>query len=72
MEEEVRRCVNEVKQILQDHGPYDGIYGFSLGAMLATCLCAEETWKGAKVAVRFVVLACAGEVPHGMIMTGRN
>ena len=58
----VERCLAEIQQVIQRYGPYDGIYGFSLGAMLATCLCSARTWRLVQGENRpkFVILACAG------------
>lgn len=56
-------CLKELKQIIEEYGPYDGIYGFSFGALLATILASEDTWQelfGQGIQIRFVLLACAG------------
>jgi hypothetical protein len=49
---------------IEVHGPYDGIYGFSQGAVVATLLCSETVWRGLgkldACPFRFAVLGCAG------------
>jgi len=49
---------------LQTHGPYDGVYGFSQGAVMATLLCSETVWRGigglTACPFRFAILANAG------------
>lgn len=53
-----------VLQHVAEHGPYDGVYGFSQGALMATLLSSETVWRGIgqldRCPFRFAVLACAG------------
>jgi len=49
---------------IEAHGPYDGIYGFSQGAVVATLLTSETVWRGLgkmdACPFRFALLGCAG------------
>jgi hypothetical protein len=52
-----------VLEHIKIHGPYDGIYGFSQGGVMATLLCSETVWSGLgkldTCPFRFAVLGCA-------------
>lgn len=47
---------------VDNHGPYDGVYGFSQGAFMAACLCNPTVWRGlcgrTACPFRFAILAC--------------
>lgn len=52
------------------HGPYDGVYGFSQGALMATLLCSTTVWRGvgglSECPFRFAILD-----EHGPTLTPR-
>lgn len=61
---DLERAMRRVLNVAIRHGPYDGIYGFSQGAAIATCLSlpgvaerlgGQRTWK-------FVICACGVDV----------
>ena len=59
----VEQSLRDVMAIVDKYGPYDGIYGFSQGATIVTCLSSPSVW-GAVFGLDqcpwdFVILACA-------------
>eukprot|EP01051_Picozoa_sp_SAG22_P006857 SAG22_NODE_464_length_10191_cov_14.495541_4_plen_300_part_00 len=54
----------DVAACIAQHGPYDGLYGFSQGALLVSVLAAPVGWRDTlgldRCPVRFVICACAG------------
>lgn len=58
------RSLRDVAAVAAAYGPYDMVYGFSLGASMATALCCPEVWGEllhcAAPPFRFIVSACAG------------
>ena len=60
--------LREIMAVIDQHGPYDGIYGFSLGGSVAACLCSPAVYSGmfgrAGPPVEKVILACAGGSSH--------
>jgi hypothetical protein len=60
----LEQSLRDVMSIVEKYGPYDGIYGFSQGATVTTCLSSRNCWNGVfgleKCPWNFVILACAG------------
>ena len=58
--ESLRRIIG----VIREHGPYDGVYGFSQGATVAAMLCSETCWRHlgglSEPPFRFAILANAG------------
>lgn len=58
------QSLREASAIIAAHGPYDIIYGFSMGAAFATALCTPAIWSSflelPAPPCRFVICACAG------------
>ena len=42
----LHHSLQRVIAIIEAHGPYDAIYGFSQGAFMAACICNQTVWKG--------------------------
>jgi hypothetical protein len=56
--------LEQLMQVVERYGPYDGLYGFSQGAFMCSVLCNPAVWRGRfgldKCPFRFVILANAG------------
>eukprot|EP00900_Chrysochromulina_parva_P005082 jgi/Chrpa1/14575/Chrysochromulina_OHIO_Genome00021918-RA len=56
--------LEQLMQVVERYGPYDGLYGFSQGAFMCSVLCNPAAWRGRfgldKCPFRFVILANAG------------
>jgi len=58
--------IQHVMEHIKLHGPYDGLFGFSVGAALCTMLCSEAVWRAAgytRCPFKFVI-CCNGVPPH--------
>jgi len=58
--------LNRVMNCIEQHGPYEGIFGFSQGALMVTCLSSEASWRKlfglSACPWRFVICANPGGV----------
>ena len=59
-------ALRRVMAAVREHGPYDGIFGFSQGGVVATALCTRTVYRGllgdASCPFRFAILANSGLV----------
>ena len=39
-------AVQDVMDVVERYGPYDGIYGYSQGTVVVSCLCSPTVWRG--------------------------
>eukprot|EP00966_Prymnesium_polylepis_P326738 7382642-Prymnesium_polylepis.2 len=56
--------LRRVMWYIAHHGPYDGLFGFSQGALLVSVLSSEQSWRGLfgleSCPWKFCICACAG------------
>ena len=66
LDETLAGALESVMAHIKEYGPYDGVYGFSQGCVIASCLASETVWRGmfgqSQCPVKFVVCAMAGGI----------